>query len=64
MREVCVDGPIRIDGAPVQSLQSRLRIDFGKIYTVEHRVEVRGLGTVSTGSMPLFESFARETLGL
>lgn len=37
---------------PVDALDPMSRINFGKVYTVEHRHKVRSFGRVAAGSMP------------
>jgi hypothetical protein len=42
---------IRVDGDdPTQKLDTMSRIDFGKVYTIEHNVKVRSMGKVNRAS--------------
>ena len=42
---------IRVDGDdPTQKLDPMSRIDFGKVYTIEHNVKVRSMGKVNRAS--------------
>ncbi|KAJ0425002.1 hypothetical protein BJY00DRAFT_275711 [Aspergillus carlsbadensis] len=47
-----------------ESLHSKSRLNFGKIYTVEHNVKVLPIGEISEASMPKFLEYAREELAI
>lgn len=58
-----VKRPITVDpGSPDQKLDQMSRLNFGKIYTVEHNVKVMNVGKLSRGSMPFFVSYAQASL--
>jgi hypothetical protein len=42
-----------------QRLDPMSRLNFGKIYTVEHNVKVLPVGKISERSMPKFLSYAK-----
>jgi hypothetical protein len=48
--------PIAVNMAPGQTLKPESRINFGKIYTVEHNVKVEPVGQIARSSMPYFYS--------
>ena len=59
---------IRVDPDDLsEKLDPRSRIDFGEVYTIEHNVKVRSLGTVNPSSMQAllyqFESVWQSTFG-
>lgn len=46
--------PVRVDPeSPHEKLEAMSRINYGKVYTVEHNVKVRCVGTVHPHSLPL-----------
>ena len=50
--------PIAVDpSTPREKLDQMSRLNFGKIYTVEHNVKVKSVGTVTKESMPNFEAY-------
>jgi hypothetical protein len=53
--------PLQVDPtAPDQKLHARSRINFAKIYVVEHGVKVLPIGKMSPSSMPLFIGYFRD----
>jgi len=55
--------PIAVEPAsPDQKLDPMSRVNFGKIYTVEHNVKVLCVGRISDESMPQFEAYVRNSL--
>lgn len=42
-----------------EALDSMSRLNYGKIYTVEHNVKVLPIGQVSPDSMPKFVDYAK-----
>lgn len=52
--------PIAVEPAsPEQKLDPMSRINFAKIHTIEHNVNVLPVGLVSDESMPKFEAYVR-----
>ncbi|KAL6235339.1 hypothetical protein BDW75DRAFT_143889 [Aspergillus navahoensis] len=49
---------------PDEHLDSMSRLNFSKIYTVEHNVKVLPIGKISSGSMTRFRQYARDELAL
>ncbi|PLN80967.1 hypothetical protein BDW42DRAFT_169689 [Aspergillus taichungensis] len=47
---------------PDQALDPMSRLNFGKIYTVEHNVKVRKVGRISHTSMATFRNYARSSM--
>jgi hypothetical protein len=45
-----------------ERLHPKSRLNFGKIYTVEHNVKVLPIGVISEASMPKFIAYARAEL--
>jgi hypothetical protein len=45
-----------------ETLHPKSRLNFGKIYTVEHNVKVLPIGQISEASMPTFIAYARAEL--
>jgi hypothetical protein len=55
--------PICIDPAgPDQRLHQMTRINFAKIYTIEHNVKVKNIGTVAGKSMDHFRRYFGELM--
>ncbi|KAL3463917.1 hypothetical protein BJX64DRAFT_107627 [Aspergillus heterothallicus] len=52
--------PTRLD----ETLHLKSRLNFGKIYTVEHNVKVLPIGEIAKPSMPKFISYARTELAI
>ncbi|KAL5001327.1 hypothetical protein BDV10DRAFT_160449 [Aspergillus recurvatus] len=50
--------------SPDEHLDSMSRLNFSKIYTVEHNVKVLPIGKISSGSMTRFRQYARYELAL
>jgi hypothetical protein len=44
-----------------QKLDKMSRLNFGRVYTVEHNVKVMPVGKISDGSMPRLRSYARDS---
>lgn len=56
--------PICIDPAdPGQRFSQLSRIDFGKVYTVEHNLKVKDIGKVAAKSMDHFRRYFGELIG-
>ena len=51
--------PISIDPAQGQKLHQMSRINFEKVYTVEHNVKVMNVGNTSSNSMPKLTQYWR-----
>ena len=52
-------GPLEVAPAsPDQKLDYMSRLNFGKIYTVEHNVKVLPVGKITERSMPRFQNYA------
>ncbi|KAK1140563.1 hypothetical protein N8T08_010200 [Aspergillus melleus] len=52
-------GPLEVAPAsPDQKLDHMSRLNFGKIYTVEHNVKVLPVGKITERSMPRFQNYA------
>ena len=51
-----------VPSTPDQALDSMSRLNFGKIYTVEHNVKVLKVGRISTKSMGTFTNYARNSM--
>jgi hypothetical protein len=51
-----------IPSSPDQKLHPASRINFGKLYSVEHNVKAMNIGTVDPGSMPRFLAYFRTNL--
>ncbi|RDW76761.1 uncharacterized protein DSM5745_06753 [Aspergillus mulundensis] len=49
---------------PDERLDPMSRLNFGKIYTVEHNVKVLPIGRITSGSMTRFRHYARDELAL
>lgn len=47
---------------PDQALDTMSRLNFGKIYTVEHNVKVLRVGRISSKSMGTFTNYARSSM--
>ncbi len=47
--------PIRVIPDPGALLDSRSRLNFGKVYTVEHNVKVKNIGVVDKMDIPKLE---------
>ncbi|KAL2856189.1 hypothetical protein BJX68DRAFT_230111 [Aspergillus pseudodeflectus] len=47
-----------------ETLHPKSRLNFGKIYTVEHNVKVLPIGVISAASMPRFIAYARAELAI
>lgn len=47
---------------PDQKLDPMSRLNFGKVYTVEHNVKVLPVGRITDGSMARFNSYVRYEL--
>ncbi|KAI9846411.1 MAG: hypothetical protein M1837_004002 [Sclerophora amabilis] len=47
-----------IPKTPEERLDPLSRINFGKVYTVEHNVKVREVGKIAPNSMPKLKAFA------
>ncbi|KAJ0426927.1 hypothetical protein BJY00DRAFT_3590 [Aspergillus carlsbadensis] len=60
VKEPLAVDPERFD----ESLHSKSRLNFGKIYTVEHNVKVLPIGVIAEVSMPKFISYARAELAI
>ena len=55
--------PISVDPSqPREKLDQMSRLNFGKIYTVEHNVKVKSVGTITKESMPAFEAYVVDML--
>lgn len=55
--------PLAVDPAdPRQKLDPLSRLNFGKIYTVEHAVKVTNIGTISRRSLPHFMAYWQNTI--
>lgn len=55
--------PIAIEPAsPDQKLDQMSRINFGKVYTVEHNVKVLHVGKIHESSMARFQSYWRNSV--
>ena len=53
--------PIAVDPAsPDQKLNKWSRLDFRRVYTVEHNVKVKNIGQVSKGSMPYLITYFKD----
>ncbi|GFG14133.1 hypothetical protein IFM61392_08293 [Aspergillus lentulus] len=51
--------PLEVEPAsPNEKLDKIHRLNFGKVYTVEHNVKVRPIGMISCGSMAKFRGYA------
>ncbi|OKL63571.1 hypothetical protein UA08_01268 [Talaromyces atroroseus] len=48
--------------SPEERLDPMSRINFGKLHTVEHNVEVRNVGCISVSSMAYFNAYVNEVL--
>jgi mRNA-degrading endonuclease toxin of MazEF toxin-antitoxin module len=44
--------PLSVDPFQAQKLDGMSRVNFDKVYTVEHNVKVKNIGKVSDKSMP------------
>ncbi|KAL2809403.1 hypothetical protein BJX63DRAFT_405743 [Aspergillus granulosus] len=60
VKEPLMVEPERLD----ESLDSMSRLNFGKIYTVEHNVKVLPIGKIADELMPKFMSYARAELAI
>ena len=56
--------PIRIRAERGEALQPQSRINFSKIYTIEHNVKVKEVGRVTAACMPLLSQHFRQSLDL
>jgi hypothetical protein len=57
--------PLEVDPEQFdERLHPKSRLDFGKIYTVEHNVKVLPIGKISEASMPNFIAYARAELAI
>lgn len=55
--------PLAVDSvSPSTNLDRMSRLNFGKVYTVEHYVKVMPIGKISKESMPKFLSYAKSFL--
>ncbi|KAL4920077.1 hypothetical protein BDW62DRAFT_22314 [Aspergillus aurantiobrunneus] len=54
--------PLSVSSDRQEELHPMSRLNFGKIYTVEHNVKVLPIGTISSGSMTRFHQYASEEL--
>ncbi|KAI9809998.1 MAG: hypothetical protein M1827_006765 [Pycnora praestabilis] len=53
--------PIKVTADQGMELEALSRINFGKIYTVEHNVKVKNVGTVHATSIPKLLGYYRDT---
>ncbi|PKY01714.1 hypothetical protein P168DRAFT_54787 [Aspergillus campestris IBT 28561] len=51
-----------VPSTPDQALDTMSRLNFGKIYTVEHNVKVLKVGRISSKSMATFTNYARSSM--
>jgi hypothetical protein len=55
--------PIAVDPAsPDQKLNEWSRLDFRRVYTVEHNVKVKNIGRVAKRSMPYLQNYFKEVV--
>jgi hypothetical protein len=55
--------PLEVEPAkPDQKLDPMSRLNFGKVYTVEHNVKVMPVGKMTDGSMSRFNSYVKYEL--
>lgn len=55
--------PIAVDKqSSDQMLDPKSRLNFNKIYTVEHNVKVMAVGHIAKASMPIFRAYFDNTL--
>lgn len=54
--------PICVEPAPDQKFSLTSRINFAKLYTVEHNVNVKNIGEVAEKSMVHFRRYWKEAL--
>jgi len=45
-----------------EKLDPMSRVNFGKVHTIEHNVEIRHIGRISSSSMPTFNAYVNEAL--
>ncbi|KAL2807837.1 hypothetical protein BJX63DRAFT_411145 [Aspergillus granulosus] len=65
MEPLMSKGPLEVDPDRFDDPLDRMsRVNFGRIYTVEHDVKVLGVGKISPQSMPRFIAYARAELAL
>lgn len=50
--------------SPDQKLDFMSRLNFGKVYTVEHNVKVLPVGKITERSMPRFQSYAKNEFNI
>lgn len=57
--------PLEVEPARFnERLDEMSRLNFGKVYTVEHNVKVRNVGMISRTSMATFRGYARNEFRL
>jgi hypothetical protein len=49
--------PLAIVLAPGQKLDPLSRVNFGKVYTIEHNIKVSEVGKVSAASLPKLKAY-------
>jgi hypothetical protein len=58
-------GPLPVVlAAETGRLDSMSRLNFGKIYTVEHNVRIMPIGEIAPDAMEIFMHYAQEVTGL
>ncbi len=51
-----------IEGSPENLLDPLSRVNFGKVYTVEHNVKVKNVGLVASGSMAKLKGYYKQIM--
>jgi hypothetical protein len=62
--ENMVRHPIRIKPRSSEKFHKASRINFSKIYTIEHNVKVKNIGKVDDEYMPLIMQYIKESTGI
>jgi hypothetical protein len=50
--------------SPEERLDPMSRINFGKLHTIEHNIDVRNVGCISGSSMAYFTAYVNEALNV